>query len=67
MIVTKRWKYGCPFGHIQIRKLRQGKHAGQIFCKTCLNWYPAKVLRSEIKPERERQIWHIVNKKSIII
>jgi len=45
MIVTKRWKYGCPKGHIQIRTLRRGKHAGQIFCKSCMDWYPAKVLR----------------------
>ena len=65
MSVTNRWKYGCPKGHTQIRTLRRGKHAGQIFCKSCMDWYPAKVLRSEIKPERERQIWHI-NKKSII-
>lgn len=49
MLVTNRWKYGCPKGHIQIRTLRRGKHAGQIFCKTCQKWYAEKVLRTEGK------------------
>jgi len=49
MIVTNRWKYGCPKGHINIRTLRQGKHAKMIFCKTCQKWYAEKVLRTEGK------------------
>ena len=68
MIVTERWKYGCPKGHSQIRTLRQGKNAGKIFCKTCNNWYPEKVLRSGIKHNPERNAtWDIISKKNITI